>query len=225
MLSQLVHHLACAAESCSSQYNSNLTVVTSNYLAYTTAAAAAAGPTSPSEVRNWQQDMKTSQLEILEKCKWRVHLDREVDLVPALRQLQQVNVISQLQTVLCQTDAESRHRRAVDAQLFEAHRGNHEFHAQQAQHTQTQQHMYSLACCQSSSKPPRPRPNMPNHRSEQHTRLQHEAEELQSSLDGRYWQSDNSQNGCNQHETLIAMGQRARNRAVRTKLSFFGANQ
>lgn len=214
----------CAAESCSSQYNSCLTVVTSNYLAYATAAAAAAGPASPPEVRNWQQDMKTSQLGILERCHWRVHLDFQADLIPTLQQLQQVNVVSQLQTVLHQTDAESRHRRAVDAQL-EAHRRYRASQAQQAQHAQhfQMQQAHGLACCESSTKPTKPRADMrldlPSHH---HARLRHEAEELhQHSLNGRYWQSDDGQNACNQHDTLISMGQRARNRAVRTKLSFF----
>ena len=130
-----------------------------NYLAYATAAAAAAGPTTPPEVRNWQQDMKTSQLEVLERCKWRVHLDFEADLVPALKQLQQASAVAQLQTVLRQTESASRHRRAMDAH-FAAHRRHHASQAQQAQHTQhaqhvqTQQQMYSLACCQSSTKPP-----------------------------------------------------------------------
>jgi len=40
-------------------------VVTSNYLAYTNVAAAAAGPNTPAEIRNWQLDMKTSQLDVL----------------------------------------------------------------------------------------------------------------------------------------------------------------
>ena len=217
----------CAAESCSSQYNSCLTVVTSNYLAYATAAAAAAGPASPSQVRNWQQDMKTSQLEVLERCRWRVHLDLQADLVPALQQLQQVNMLSQLQTVLRQTDAESRHGRAMDAQL-EAHRRYHASQAQQAQHAQhlQVQQAHGLACCESSTKPAKPRANMRlNHPSHHHARLRHEAEELhQHSLNGRCWQSDDGRNACNQHDTLISMGQRACNRAVRTKLSFFASS-
>ena len=210
-----------AAESCSSQYNSCLTVITSNYLAYATAAAAAAGPASPPEVRKWQQDMKTSQLEILERCRWRVHLDLQTDMLPALQQLQQVHVVSQLQTVLRQTNAECTHRRAMDAQL-EAHRRYHANQAQQAQHFQMQQ-AHGLACCESSTKPAKPRANMRlDHPSHHHARLRHEAEELhQHSLDGRYWQSDDGQDACHQHDTLISMGQRARSRAVRTKLSFF----
>ena len=172
--------------------------------------------------------MKASQLEILERCRWRVHLDLQADLVPALQQLQQVNVISQLQIVLRQTDAESKHRRAMDAQL-EAHRRYHASQAQQAQraqHFQTQQ-TYGLACCESSTKPAKPRASTRlDHPSHHHARLRHEAEELhQHSLNGRYWQSAESQNACNQHDTLISMGQRARNRATRTKLSFLGAVQ
>lgn len=164
--------------------------------------------------------MKTSQLEILEHCRWRVHLDLQADLVPALQQLQQANVVTQLQTVLRQTDAESRHRRAMDAQL-DAHRRYHASQAQRAQHFQMQQ-AHGLACCESSTKPTKPRASMrldhPNHH---HARLRHEAEELhQHSLNGRYWQNGESHNACNQHDTLVSMAQRARNRAVRTKLSF-----
>lgn len=175
--------------------------------------------------------MKTSQLEILERCRWSVHLDLVADLVPALQQLQQANVMSQFQTVLRQTDAESKHRMAMDAQL-EAHRryhvnqAQHAHQAQRAQHIETQQ-MYGLACCESSTKPTRPRATVRlDHPSHHHTRLRHEAEELhQHSLNGRYWQSADSQNACGQHDTLISMGQKARNRAVRTKLSFFGSIQ
>lgn len=172
--------------------------------------------------------MKTSQLEVLERCKWRVHLDLETHLVPALRQMQQVNVITQLQTVLRQTDTESRHRRAMDAQLQADRRHHHgASQAQHAQHVQSHQQMYSLACCQSSTKPPKATANVRyDQSSHHHTRLRHEAEELhQSSLDGKYWQSGDSQGTCSQHDTMISMGHRARNRAVRTKLSFFGTNQ
>ncbi|KAL0053167.1 hypothetical protein WJX82_001824 [Trebouxia sp. C0006] len=117
-------------ESCSSQYNSNLTVITSNYLAYTNVAAALAGPNTPAQIRHWQQDMKASQLELLKRCEWRIHMDLGTDV---------------------------------------------------------------------------------------------EAEDLhQSSLNGKYWQtgSSTSHTACPQQETLIPLGQRARNRAVRTKLSW-----
>lgn len=151
-----------------------------------------------------------------------MHTDLEVDLIPALQQLQQTDAMPKLQTVLRHADAESKHRRAMDAQM-DAHRRQQSIRTRQAQ-----QAMYAAACCQSSTKPPKPGANMHNHQSSHHSRLRHEAEDLhQSSLNGRYWQtgSRSSHPTCTQHETLIPMGQRARNRAVRTKLSFFGTNQ
>jgi len=42
-------------------------VITSNYLAYTNVAAALAGPSTPAQIRHWQQDMKASQLELLKR--------------------------------------------------------------------------------------------------------------------------------------------------------------
>ena len=77
---------------------------------------------------------------------------------------------------------------------------------------------------ESSTKPPKPRDNMRSDQSSQHARLRQEAEGLhQSSLNGRYWQtgsSGSSHSACHQHETLIPMSHRARNRGVRTKLSW-----
>lgn len=155
-------------------------------------------------------------------------MDLEADLVPALQQLQQTDALLKLQNVLHQVEAESRHRRAMDAQL-EAHRRQQAQHIQQTQHLQAAQaqqaqQALALACCQSSTKPPKPRDNMRNDQSSQHARLRHEAEGLhQSSLNGRYWQtgtSGSSHSACHQHETLIPLSHRARNRGVRTKLSW-----
>ncbi|KAL0053166.1 hypothetical protein WJX82_001824 [Trebouxia sp. C0006] len=217
-------------ESCSSQYNSNLTVITSNYLAYTNVAAALAGPNTPAQIRHWQQDMKASQLELLKRCEWRIHMDLGTDVVPALQQMQQADAMPKLQSVLRQIDAESKHRRAMDVQL-QAHRRQQASQAQQAQHAQHvqaahaqfEQQAFHLVCCQSSTKPPKPRANSRNDQSSQHARLRQEAEDLhQSSLNGKYWQtgSSTSHTACPQQETLIPLGQRARNRAVRTKLSW-----
>ena len=157
-------------------------------------------------------------------------MDLGTDVVPALQQMQQADVMPKLQSALRQIDTESRHRRAIDVQL-QAHRRQQASQAQQAQHAQhvqaahaqIEQQAFHLACCQSSTKPPKPRANSRNDQSSQHARLRQEAEDLhQSSLNGKYWQtgSSTSHTACPQQETLIPLGQRARNRAVRTKLSW-----
>ncbi len=160
-------------------------------------------------------------------------MDLGTDVVPALQQMQQAEVMPKLQSVLRQIDAESRHRRAIDVQL-QAHRRQQASQAQQAQqaqhaqrmqaaHAQHAQQAFDLACCQSSTKPSKPRANSRNDQSSQHARLRQEAEDLhQSSLNGKYWQtgSSSSHTACPQQETLIPLGPRARNRAVRTKLSW-----
>ncbi len=114
------------------------------------------------------------------------------------------------------------HRRQQASQAQQAQQAQHAQRVQDA-HAQYEQQAFHLACCQSSTKPPKPRANSRNDQSSQHARLRQEAEDLhQSSLNGKYWQtgSSTSHTACPQQETLIPLGQRARNRAVRTKLSW-----
>ena len=171
-------------------------------------------------------------------------MDLEEDLVPALQRLQQRDVTPMLHSVLRHTEAESRHRRYMDAQLA-AHRqkqANLAQHAQQAQRAQqgqqaqharqsqvpNAQQFQQLTCCQSSTKPQKPRASVHHSQHIQHARLRHEAENLhQSSRDGKYWQADSNSYGSSaptQHETLISLGERVRNRAVRTRLMYNKGN-
>ena len=168
-------------------------------------------------------------------------MDLEADLMPALQRLQQQNAMPLLQSVLRHTEAESRHRRYMDAQLA-AHRqkqASQAQHAQQAQQAQQAQHaqhgrqmqaanvqqLQQMTCCQSSTKPQKGQAALSSHQSTQHARLRQEAEDLHhSSLDGKYWQAESSNDhgmeGPTQHETLISLGHRVRNRAVRTRLMY-----
>ena len=164
---------------------------------------------------------------LLLRCRWKVHMDLETDLVPALHQLQQTDAMPKLPHILRHTEAESRHRRFMDAQR-QAHRQRQANQAQQAVHEKTVQAAHAvqihqqLTCCQSSTKPQRPRASMHHGQAAQQGRLRHEAEGLHhSSLDGKYWQENSSSIThavSTQHETLIALGHRARNRAITRRL-------
>lgn len=238
-----LHCSASAAECCSSQIHSTLPVITSRYLDYICPAAAAAGPRSPAQIHTWQNDLRSSQMEILKRCNWRVHLDFDADLIPALQQLQQTHTQTELQSVIEAVQASSTSRRDLRAQMQAqaAHHAQQQaratLHAQQAQlqararhraaqayHIQyasgQQQHTHGATCCQSSTKPVRSAVTRTgssgNPEAVDHSRLNKQAEDLrQSSLNGRYWQTGSAD--VVSEASQMSQGHRSRYRAVRAK--------